>query len=177
MPTKINLIPPTFYQESLCDLFAKESVKNIDSYYSSKGQGDINKLIAYAYQGKMAEFAVYNTLVSLGKYNPVTFPDIEIYEIDNRSFDADIKASDKLVHVKSFMKVDGYKTSWLFSDNDPLCEQPLPEDMVALVEIELPKKFSGYFISAGKLVGLYKPPLFSKTIAKAIYEEDILKLN
>ena len=177
MPTKINLIPPTNYQESLCDLFSKESVIGIDSHYANKGQGDINKLIAYAYQGKMAEFAVYNTLISLGKYDPVTFPDVAMCDIKYKSNDADIKASDKLVHVKSYIKVDGYKTSWLFSNTDPLCEHPLPEDMVALVEIELPKKFSGYFISAGKLVGLYKPPLFSKTIAKAIYEEDILKLN
>lgn len=173
---KVNLLEPSSYQEKLCDLFAKESIIGRGKIYSSKGTGDPKKLEQYAYLGKMAEYAVFNTLLSSGKYSSISPPDIAIYEKKDRSHSADLVADGRNVHVKSCNATEWIATSWLFSTEDPLVEHPTELDIVAFVAIRpITKKFDCYFVKAIDLIGMYKKPVYSKTVAHAIYESDLLE--
>jgi hypothetical protein len=173
---KVNLIEPSSYQEKLCDLFAKESIINRGKIYSSKGTGDPKKLEQYAYLGKMAEYAVFNTLLASGKYSAVSPPDVAIYEKKDRSHAADLVADGRNVHVKSCNANEWIATSWLFSTEDPIVDNPTELDIVAFVAMRPnPKKFECYFVKATELKGMYKKPVYSKTVAHAIYESDLLK--
>jgi hypothetical protein len=171
---KISLIAPSLYQERLCDLFSTESSKDQQEYYAKKGEGNLNKLKAWSYNGKMAEFAVFNTLISYNHYQNVSDPDIMIYGKDRKSHDADIRADGKSIHVKSCMVVEGREPSWLFSTEDRLVHNPSENDIVALVVINSRAQYVAYFIQAKELVGNYKKPVSEKTIAHAIYENDLI---
>jgi hypothetical protein len=171
---KISLIAPSLYQERLCDLFSTESSKDQQEYYAKKGEGNLNKLKAWSYNGKMAEFAVFNTLISYNHYQNVSDPDIMIYGKDRKSHDADIRADGKSIHVKSCMEVKGREPSWLFSTEDRLVHNPSENDIVALVVINSRAQYVAYFIQAKELVGNYKKPVSEKTIAHAIYENDLI---
>jgi hypothetical protein len=173
---KVNLIEPSSYQEKLCELFAKESIINRGKIYSSKGTGDPKKLEQYAYLGKMAEYAVFNTLLASGKYSTVSPPDVAIYEKKDRSHAADLVADGRNVHVKSCNANEWIATSWLFSTEDPIVDNPTELDIVAFVAMRPnPKKFECYFVKATELKGMYKKPVYSKTVAHAIYESDLLQ--
>jgi hypothetical protein len=173
---KINLIEPTSYQEKLCDLFAKESVIERGRTYSAKGTGEPKKVEAYAYLGKMGEYAVFNTLLASGRYKFISPPDVAIYSREQRSHAADMIADGKNIHVKCCNATEWLATSWLFSTEDPLVDKPTEDDIVAFVAIRPnPKKFECYFVKATELKGMYKKPVYAKTIAHAIYESDLLK--
>lgn len=171
---KISLIAPSLYQEKICDSFSIESSADQRKYYEKKGEGNLSKLRAWAYSGKMAEYSVFNTLLSYNKYEVVTPPDIAIYKTKRKSHAADIQADDKKVHIKSCMLVDGRQSSWLFSTEDPIVNNPQEYDMVALVIISDTKEFMAYFIPAKDLLGKYKKPNNPTTIAHAIYEDDLI---
>lgn len=172
---KINLIEPTSYQEKLCDLFAKESVTERGRAYSTKGTGGPKKVEQYAYLGKMGEYAVFNTLLSSGKYRFISPPDIVIYAKKHRSHAADLVADGKNIHVKCCNATEWIGTSWLFSTEDPIVDRPADNDIVAFVAIRpATKKFECYFVKATELIGMYKKPVYAQTIAHAIYESDLL---
>lgn len=173
---KVNLIEPSLYQEKICDLFGKEIMEKRGRIYSAKGQGDTKKLEQYAYLGKMAEYAVFNTLLASGKYKFIAPPDIAIYERSERRHDPDLMADGKRIHVKCCNATEWIGTSWLFSTEDPIVERPTEDDIVAFVAYRPnQKKFECYFVKAIDLKGMYKNPVYSKTIARAIYESDIIK--
>ena len=171
---KLNLIAPSSYQESLCEMFATQSAINQQAFYAKKGQSDVSKLSEWAYLGKLAEFAVFNTLISFDKYKSVSPPDIIIYERKRKSHAADIVSDGKQIHVKSCMVKNGRDISWLFSTEDKIVVKPTEEDIVALVIISLPKTFEAYFIPAIDLVGKYEKPFNATTIAHAIYESTLI---
>lgn len=172
---KISLIEPSSYQEKLCDLFAKESAIERGRIYSAKGTGDSNKVEAYAYLGKMGEYAVFNTLLSSGRYKFISPPDIAIYKKEQRSHAADLVADGKKIHVKCCNATEWIATSWLFSTEDPLVDRPTEDDIVAFVAIRpAGKKFECYFVKATELKGMYKKPVYAKTVAHAIYESDLI---
>lgn len=172
---KISLIEPSSYQEKLCNLFAKESAIERGRIYSAKGTGDSNKVEAYAYLGKMGEYAVFNTLLSSGKYKFISPPDIAIYKKEQRSHAADLVADGKKIHVKCCNATEWIATSWLFSTEDPLVDRPTEDDIVAFVAIRpVGKKFECYFVKATELKGMYKKPVYAKTVAHAIYESDLI---
>jgi hypothetical protein len=173
---KISLIAPSSYQESLCEIFATQSAINQQEFYAKKGEANIAKLSEWAYIGKLAEFAVFNTIISFDKYKLVSPPDVMIYERKRKSHAADIVSDGKQIHVKSCMVKNGREISWLFSTEDKIVRTPTEEDMVALVVISLPKTFEAYFVSAIDLVGKYEKPFNPTTIAHAIYESTLIEL-
>jgi hypothetical protein len=172
---KLKLIEPSNYQEDLCNRFSLESASNQQDFYTTKGEGNLIKLKQWAYIGKMAEYAVFNTLISFPEYKIVSPPDVVIYEKKRKSHAADIVADGKQVHVKSFMSKDDRLVSWLFSTEDRLVDNPSDADIVALVIVTLPKTFEAYFVPAKNLVGLYEKPINPTTIAHAIYESTLLQ--
>jgi hypothetical protein len=121
----------------------------------------------------MAEFAVYNFLVAQGK--KVTFPDIAIYQNNNKSNDADLVSDNNLIHVKSCMETSGYPISWLFQPNDEVTIDPKDNDFFAFTICTDKKEFYGYFAKSIDLVGIYKEPKLEHLKKKVIYEEDLIK--
>jgi len=123
----------------------------------------------------MGEYAVFNTLLSSGKYKFVSPPDIAIYKKEQRSHAADLVADGKKIHVKCCNATEWIATSWLFSTEDPLVDRPTEDDIVAFVTIRpVGKKFECYFVKATELKGMYKKPVYAKTVAHAIYESDLI---
>ena len=171
---KVSLIAPSSYQEALCEAFATQSAINQQSFYAKKGEGRVSKLSEWAYVGKLAEFAVFNTLVHFDKYKSVSPPDIMIYEKKRKSHAADIVSDGKQIHIKSCLVKDGREISWLFSTEDKIVNRPEEDDIVALVVISLPQTFEAYFIAATDLVGKYEKPFNATTIAHAIYESTLI---
>lgn len=118
MSDKIKLKPLTKYQELQCDLFSRFSVFSSLDEYKRRGQSDKNKIISDIYNGKVAEFMVYNFFISKGK--SLSSPDLNIYQRGMKSFDADLVIGDVNIHVKSHISNEIYPVSWMFQKNDPL---------------------------------------------------------
>lgn len=124
----------------------------------------------------MAEYTVFNTLLASGKYKSITPPDIAIYSKEQRSHAADLVADGKKIHVKSCNATEWIATSWLFSTEDPIVDKPTDDDIVAFVALRpISKKFECYFVKATELIGMYKKPVYAKTVAHAIYENDLIE--
>ena len=160
---------PTDYQNKLCELFSEYSFESSIDEYKRRKQKNIDKIKIDIYNGKRAEFMVYNWLNK--RNNNPSFPDIEIYTGANKSFDADIVANNKNIHVKSCTK-SSYESSWVFQPNDNLTKQPLDIDFIFLVEIGEENKL--IVISGLKAIELYKPPRLEHLNKKCIYFSDLL---
>jgi hypothetical protein len=159
----------------LSELFSKEVYSTNKDQYDKRNQTNKSKVESDIYIGKMAEFAVWNFLVDQGK--PATFPDIMIYPKEMKSFDADITSGDIKVHVKSCMDVSQFPNSWVFQPNDSLCTSPSEKEFIAFVICYPAKKFEAYFVSALKVIGMYRPPRKEGLDKKVIYEENLITLE
>lgn len=181
---KVNLIAPSSYQESLCDAFSKEvyytnkkvymdrhnhattTSERGNSYAEQKFKQDI-------YSGKLAEFAVYNYILSQGK--SVTPPDIDIYHGRKKSFDADLTVNNETpIHVKSCIETNGWELAWLFQPNDKLIAEPSDKEVIFLVTISASKEFSAYILKAIDFIGKYEDPKFGILKKKVIYESNLI---
>jgi hypothetical protein len=170
---KLKLIAPDTYQEKLSDIFSKEVFyTNLDKY-KQRNQSDVKKVISDIYIGKMSEFAVWNYLQRDGK--DATFPDIMIYPANKKSYDADIKAGDVKIHVKSCVAMGVYPISWVFQPNDPVTINPSNKDFLALVSIEDDNSFNAYFVKAADVLQIYEKPKKEGLDKKVIYESTLLQ--
>ena len=118
MSDKIKLKHVTEYQRLQCELFSKFSVFSSLDEYKRRGQCDKDKIISDIYNGKVAEFMVYNFFISKGK--SLASPDLNIYQRGMKSFDADLVIGDVNIHVKSHISNEIFPVSWMFQKNDPL---------------------------------------------------------
>lgn len=172
---KVNLIEPSLYQHTLAELFVKEVYSSNEKLYKDRNPASKIKIKSDIYLGKMAEFAVWNFLISQSKSS--TFPDVGVYPQHLKSYDADIISADNRIHVKSCMNGGSYPNSWVFQPNDKLCTSPSDKDFVALVVCYPSKKFEAYFVSAKNITELYRPPVKQGVDKKVIYEEDLMSLE
>jgi len=127
MKDKIKLDPITEYQRLQCELFSRFSVFSSLDEYKRRGQADEDKIISDIYNGKVAEFMVYNFFIKKGR--SLLSPDLNIYSKKMKSFDADLVIGDVNIHVKSHISNNIFPVSWMFQKNDPLPE----EDYLCLV--------------------------------------------
>jgi hypothetical protein len=174
MLKKIKLIPPNNFQSKMCELFASEMGDKESKFYRDKSDGNAGKLSIWAWGGKMAEIAVYNTLVSSKRYKKISQPELLMHEIWMKSHDADIVADGKNIHIKSFIKYAQLDPTWLFSLTDSVVDNPTDNDILALVIYDKDKNFEAYFIPAKDVVDKYKEPMSDKIKAKALYEIDLI---
>ena len=173
---RVELIPPTLYQESLCNTFADSVYFSNKSTYDKRKQTNELKVKADIYIGKMAEYAVYNFLVERDR--TVTQPDIMIYSVKKKSFDADLFVDEKTpIHVKSCMSIRDVENSWVFQPTDKLVCLPSADDIIALVVISDLKEFSAYLIKAIEVMGLYKPPRIEGLDKKVLYESTLIEIK
>jgi len=127
MKDKVKLDPITEYQRLQCDLFSRFSVFSSLDEYKRRGQADKDKIISDIYNGKVAEFMVYNFFIKKGR--SLSSPDLNIYSKRMKSFDSDLVIGNVNIHVKSHISNNIFPVSWMFQKNDPLPE----EDYLCLV--------------------------------------------
>lgn len=90
---KIKITPA---QDEASRVFAEKSDY---SKYADRNQTDINEMIRQNYEGKKAEFGVYNWKKSIGE--DVSEVDITIYPSEDKSFIQDLQSNGEKIHVKS----------------------------------------------------------------------------
>lgn len=113
----------------LCEHFAEKChITNIDAYYN-RNQKNSTKIKRDVFIGKVAEFGVYYILLEHG-IPDITFPDINIYQSNKKSFICDLKTNKNNLHIKTqtkeFSKTFG--ESWLFQKTDPVVSNPSDND-------------------------------------------------
>jgi len=120
-----------------CLDFAKKSGQSNDGMYARRGQTDTMKTMMDRYYGKIAEWATYDYLTRL-KLHP-TKPDMKIYDVKDKSFDADIQNAHNDFHVKCCKEEEN--PSWVFQrDSDPLITAPDEMDYIVVTvhSVEFP---------------------------------------
>jgi len=175
-PKKVKLIAPNLYQEKLCRLFAENVFHTNEDMYVRVNNRNPSIVKEQIYAGKMAEYAVYNFLIK--NYDKVTPPDIMIYDVSKKSYDADLVASDKSVHIKSCTSGSKYPVSWLFQPTDGITKTPNDTDILALVIYEQGTEFTCYFVKAIDMLDKYENPIKEELIKlgkKMLYEKTILQ--
>lgn len=172
-PKKHNLIAPSLYQEKLCKVFSDEVYRSNKDMYARRNQDNESKVKADIYLGKLAEFAVFNYLWTAGK--EVSAPDIMVYEVKDKSYDADLYINDTSpLHVKSCMETGGYGNSWVFQPNDPLVSKPNEDETIALVVVNDRGEFYCYIVKATEVASMYREPRKATLNKKVLYEEDFI---
>lgn len=135
---RLELSNATEYQNRQCLLFASYSVATSINEYKKRNQLDVKKIELDIYNGKLAEFMVYNYLVSKGRI--LASPDLNIYQKYQKSYDSDLCVNGVKIHVKSHVSNKLYPVSWLFQKNDPLIITH-NEDYLALVVFKFNKRY------------------------------------
>ena len=169
---RIDLNTITQYQKEQCELFAKHSASSSLSEYKKRNQSDKDKIVSDIYNGKEAEFLVYNFLIAEKK--KLESPDLNIYEGYRKSYDADLSVGDIDIHVKSHKVNSNFPVSWVFQKKDPLLSQAKDSDYIALVVME--NGFNYMYLRKVSEVEFREPQKKSLRDTKAcVYQRDLLK--
>ena len=168
---KFKLEKPDAYTLERCKIFAAFSVDSSADEYARRNQNDINKIKIDIYSGKVAEFMVYNYLVSRGKH--VTKPDLDIYDKHHKSFDSDLVSDGVNLHVKSHFVNPRFPVSWVFQKKDKITSDA-GDDYLCLVVMK--ENWDNWFyIKAAKLLDFKQPVKESLRATKVcIYEKDLI---
>jgi len=96
-----------------CEIFALACAETNKARYRNRGQVSIDKVISDIFVGKMGECAVCIHKKSLGL--KCSSPDFKIYKGRGKSYAADLRVGDKLIHCKtqSRRSADLYGISWI----------------------------------------------------------------
>ena len=168
---KIQLNKITEYQDKQCELFSKYSVLSSLSEYKKRNQVDKDKIINDIYNGKKAEFLVYNFLIS--KKKELNSPDLNIYEKYNKSYDADLILKDVSIHVKSHNVSGNFPISWVFQKKDPLFFELKDNNFLVLVVMN--KEINYMYLKKISEVDFKQPLKESLRMTKVcVYEADFL---
>ena len=168
---RIKLEQISQYQDMQCKLFAEHSVDTNIDMYRKRNQFDRRKIESDIYNGKKAEFMVYNYLRKK-KYG-CSLVDLNIYKSDDKSFDADLKSEGKNLHIKSHVVNNLYPVSWLFQKRDPLVVSPSSEDFMVFCVLSDDENYC-YSIPSTKI--LYEEPKKDelKKTKTCVYESTLL---
>jgi hypothetical protein len=170
MKIQLKAIPE--YQEKQCDLFSKFSVFSSLDEYKKRNQLNKEKIIKDIYNGKIAEFLVYNFLIS--KQKKINAPDLNIYNKYNKSYDADLVLENANIHVKSHIVNNNFPVSWVFQKKDPLLLKVNDDEFLALVVM---KNNINYMYLKKISEVKFKQPL-KESLRKTkvcIYEKDLIQ--
>ncbi|HLD91141.1 MAG TPA: hypothetical protein VI911_09030 [Patescibacteria group bacterium] len=143
---------------NLCKQFALDSVESSLDEYSKRNQSNKELIIQQIFEGKVAEFAVYQYYKD--RQLDCTLPDISIYTKRKKSFSSDLQVGMYHIHVKSqnLSSQRRYGKSWLFQAKDPLFKKATEYDICVfctvdenVVTIELKDQFVNLTFSEPKL--------------------------
>jgi len=170
---KIKLKRPSDNILKLCKKFAEASASTSKSEYARRGQVNLDKIKMDIYRGKIAEFMVYNLMVS--KNIPVTKPDVKIYKGSDKSFDSDLIIEGNNIHIKSHFVNHTFPISWVFQKNDKITQRGANRDKDYLCLVVMHENFDGWFYMSHVNQFDFKPPV-KKTLRLTkvcIYESDL----
>ena len=153
------------------------------SYYKTRNQFDTGKIKNDIYDGKLAEYGVYE-IYKNRKDCIVNEPDVEVYSSNKKSFDADLlyklngDNDEYHLHVKAqhILQSQRFGKSWSFQKEDSLVSKPKDNELITFCSVlnnntvEVYKAFK-----AKDLVEVYKDPVLDrlKGIKKVIYFKDL----
>lgn len=164
-----------------CQEFADQRMSQGVELYKHRGESSVKKIHLDIVTGAVAEYAVYEYLLSKG-YAP-TPPDLNIYEASKKSFAADIKVGDRHLHVKS-QTVDAakkYGASWLFQKTDRVISTPSEHDLMAFCLVDGDTVELKAIVSTIELVDaeIWKEPKIPRYrhTKSALYLTDVLSSN
>lgn len=158
------------------------------SYYAKRSQFDNDKRKQDQIVGKLGEIATYNYLI--GKYPTMSYPDMQIYEKKNKSWDFDLKANNINLHVKSqnIVQSQKYGISWIFQKGNgvnrhydkEIFDRVSPNQYVSFVLVD-DKKYQAEIKAVVELEFLHKKDLFKLPVLEklrvankvAVYYNDI----
>lgn len=111
-----------------CRDFANKRTDKSLALYKQRGELNRQKIFADIFHGTLAEFAVSHFLSGCSQ------PDLNIYDVPQKSYSKDLKFKDINIHVKSqALKASArYGLSWVFQKYDPLVLKPTKQDYLAL---------------------------------------------
>lgn len=175
---KIILKPVTDYEDDACEKFMYLSNgQSLDYYKNIRNQDNPDKIKNDIYNGKKAEYMVFNKL-NLSDKVCCTPPDTSFYPIGRKSWDPDLyvivgkKAHS--VHVKSCL-LDRYSwgNSWVFTKDDPLFRTDSDNDYLALCVLS--NNINYMYLIKFKDAIFKEPQKEDKKDTKiCIYEKDLL---
>jgi hypothetical protein len=116
-----------------CETFALQCAETNKDRYRSRGQMSIDKIVSDIFVGKAGECAVYLHKKSLGI--KCSKPDFLIYHGKKKSYAADLRIGEKLLHVKtqSQNSAEKYGISWILQvkegDQDKLFRHRSENDL------------------------------------------------
>ena len=170
---RYNLDDITEYQHKQCVLFSRFSVYSSLDEYSRSNQKNKEKIVSDIYNGKKAEFMVYNFF--LHKSYDLNSPDVNIYHKFMKSYDADLILTNVKLHVKSHKINTNFPVSWLFQKNDPLLTTTDENNFLSLVVIGLDESYM--YLKRISEVEFKEPMKESlKDTKVCVYEKDLLNL-
>jgi len=163
--SRFTLKPISKYQDELAATFSESCIATNVAEYARRDQSDVNKIAYDIYNGKVAEYMVFNHLLKNGK--SATPPDVMIYEKNEKSFDADITSGEIQIHVKSCQADTPFGHSWVFQPQDSLVSNPTENDFLALCVIG--EESYMYLVKAMDMD--FNTPIKSNLNKKVIYED------
>jgi hypothetical protein len=167
---KIKLKNPNAYTLKRCEIFAEFSVQSSVDEYARRNQNDVEKIKLDIYRGKVAEFMVYDYILSKDKN--VTKPDLEIYDKYHKSFDSDLMSDGVNLHVKSHFVNPRFPVSWVFQKKDKLTTSA-GDDYLCLVVMN-ENGDNWFYIQKAKLAKFEQPKKESLRASKlCIYEKSL----
>lgn len=121
-----------------CEDFAEKRVGGSVDEYKRRGEKRNTKIYQDILLGCAGEFAAYKYLSSCGVR--VNKPDLEIYDVKNKSFDADLLSPKYTFHVKSQGEQSRkrYGCSWLLQRRDKVVADPSEHEYFIFTSVELP---------------------------------------
>lgn len=128
-------IPKRIYIK--CKKFSENRLSSSKSTYSYRGESRECKMLDDVRIGCIGEWAVSIYLTDMGF--ECSEPDMNIYEKNKKSFDADLYVDDIHIHVKSqgIESAKRYGNSWLFQRSDSLVSNPDDNEIIAFTNVDL----------------------------------------
>lgn len=119
-----------------CCEFADARIALSQKVYKARGEQRVAKIRQDIINGTLAEFAVCNLLNQ--KNVECTSPDLTVYSVEQKSYNADLKSGELEIHVKSQTRdsAQRWDESWVFQKTDPLVGRPKPEQLVAFTVVD-----------------------------------------
>lgn len=174
-----------------CTKFAADSVGTSIDKYAQRKQYNSSKIQKDIRVGKIGEVAVYNFLSE--KYPDITYPDFNIYDKKDKSWDADLKIPNTNISVavksQDAESSIAYGDSWVFQFNmgksydcdSAIFKEEDDDHYVSFVSLNTPKK-TGEIRAIVKVSWLHKKNMFKPMKLKhlqgnkvAVYLEDLQK--
>ena len=175
---KIKLTKKVIQQ---CEDFAEARIGGSEDEYKRRGEKRNTKIYEDILLGAAGEFAAYKYLSSCGVR--VNKPDLAIYDVKNKSFDADLVSNKYTFHVKSQGEQSRkrYGCSWLLQRRDKVVSDPDEFEYFIFCSVELPYvEILGVVkckdISDNNLYGECRVPSYRNTKV-ALYLDELMDLD